>query len=395
MAWRIDEFVVRGEIDNRTRGRVTGRIWLVGREEPVELDLTGDAWRDLAGRRLEFKNPSPKTGDVSHLADRQNGVIGDCTASRKVKVPDIPLDQVGAYYAAKKPWTWHWGNCLYLEWFSEANGRVVIESVAYQLAVSPESAWDMTPVEEEQQRRANAAALARCLEQMSEAVGEMAGERPMSEAEAEQLQEEGDRLIDRIEARLEREGADARFEDILEEEIERRRRERGEAPAPEQEAQRLSWLEDLNRAAAESARYFNPSEEWVDSRHPVAQRAYALAIRLMQEPEQRGWTPSGAGEEHPLVDLAAATMKAGAKLASALNGGKWPPPVILCAYSIVRLKRARGYLEDALRAAEHCQHERLADDAWLLEAGGELHALADECEALLAELRAKLERGRD
>jgi len=26
MAWRIDESVIRGEIDNRTRDRVTGRI---------------------------------------------------------------------------------------------------------------------------------------------------------------------------------------------------------------------------------------------------------------------------------------------------------------------------------------------------------------------------------
>ena len=30
MAWRIAESVVRGEIDNRRKGCVTGRIWLVG-----------------------------------------------------------------------------------------------------------------------------------------------------------------------------------------------------------------------------------------------------------------------------------------------------------------------------------------------------------------------------
>jgi hypothetical protein len=49
MAWRIDEQVVRGEIDNRERGRVTGKIWFAGRAEPVELQLTGNCWRDLAG----------------------------------------------------------------------------------------------------------------------------------------------------------------------------------------------------------------------------------------------------------------------------------------------------------------------------------------------------------
>src|SRR5688572_2285679 len=44
MAWRIDENVTRGEIDNRIPGRVTGRIWFVGREDPVVLTLIGNAW---------------------------------------------------------------------------------------------------------------------------------------------------------------------------------------------------------------------------------------------------------------------------------------------------------------------------------------------------------------
>ena len=43
MAWRIDENLLRGEIDNRTRGRVTGRLWFAGRPHPVELDLEGNA----------------------------------------------------------------------------------------------------------------------------------------------------------------------------------------------------------------------------------------------------------------------------------------------------------------------------------------------------------------
>src|SRR5690348_609183 len=101
MAWRIDDMVIRGEIDNRTRDRVTGRIWFVGRDAPVELDLAGNAWRDLAGRRLEFVNPAPKPGKLEGFAARQAGAIGDCTASRKVKVPEIPMEQIGEYYAAK------------------------------------------------------------------------------------------------------------------------------------------------------------------------------------------------------------------------------------------------------------------------------------------------------
>jgi hypothetical protein len=30
MAWRLHEHVLRGKIDNRTRGRVSGEIWLAG-----------------------------------------------------------------------------------------------------------------------------------------------------------------------------------------------------------------------------------------------------------------------------------------------------------------------------------------------------------------------------
>jgi hypothetical protein len=32
MAWRIEEQVVRWEIDNRTPNREVGKIWLVGRD---------------------------------------------------------------------------------------------------------------------------------------------------------------------------------------------------------------------------------------------------------------------------------------------------------------------------------------------------------------------------
>jgi hypothetical protein len=272
MAWRIDEAVIRGEIDNRVRGRVTGRIWFVGKEAPVELDLAGDAWRDLAGRRLEFVNPQPKALEMlERFAARQTGVIGDCTASRKVKVPDIPMDQIGEYYAAKKKWTWHWGNSLYLEWFSLTNGRVVIESVNYQMTVSPDIAWEMTPAEEEQQRRANAGAMGNFMERLGQAVADTKARDESGEPSADQTQDaddeegandaelaanadandealsesdetedsdkplteadaENELLLDRINARMEREGDAANFEQILDEELERRRRERGEAP---------------------------------------------------------------------------------------------------------------------------------------------------------------------
>jgi len=407
MAWRIDESVVRGEIDNRVRGRVTGRIWFAGRDAPVELDLAGNAWRDLAGRRLEFVNPEPKPGDLKGLGARQTGVMGDCTASRKVKVPDIPMSQIGEYYAAKKQWTWHWGNSLYFEWFSTANGRVVIESATFQLTIAPGITWEMSPDEEEAQRRANAEALGDFMGRLDEAVaggGKIFEEnsewnegKPQTEEEAEKMQADSDQLADRINARMEREGPEADYEKILEEELERRSRERGEPPlTPEQEAKRAEWIEEMNRAAEEALKNPDPElEAELERKHPLAEQAFELSLRLRQEPPARGWLPKEAGEEHPLVDLGAAAAKAGAKFAGALNGEIWPPDVESCGGKIVRLKRARGYLDDALRAAEACAEQKLADKVWLTEMKRELNELVLACDELIIELRARLERRLD
>ena len=217
MAWRIEESVIRGEIDNRTRDRVTGRIWFLGRDEPIELTLAGNAWRDLAGRRLEFVNPNPKPGDLEGIANRQSGVIGDCTASRKVKVPEIPMDQIGEYYRAKKPFPWHWGNSLYLEWFSLHNGRVVIETTDFTLELDDTAVWSMSDEEEVEQRRANGEAMTGFMDRMvSAAAGEDVedDDAPQSKAEAEADAEEArmDLLLDRALARTEREGHDERYE---------------------------------------------------------------------------------------------------------------------------------------------------------------------------------------
>jgi gentisate 1,2-dioxygenase len=57
MAWRLHEHVLRGRIDNRAPGSVTGEIWLAGIDQPLVLELTGDCAPDVAGCELSFKNP--------------------------------------------------------------------------------------------------------------------------------------------------------------------------------------------------------------------------------------------------------------------------------------------------------------------------------------------------
>ena len=138
MAFRIHDSVVRGEIDNRVKGIVRGKIWITGRPEPAALELAGNAWPDLAGCLLTFSNPLPPVPHprIASLIPVQNGRIGDLTASRKVRVFDVPLQQaLDMLHRNERP-PEHMANSLYLEWFSEANGRVVIESADYELTIS-------------------------------------------------------------------------------------------------------------------------------------------------------------------------------------------------------------------------------------------------------------------
>jgi len=55
MAWRLHEHVLPGTIDNSTRGRVNGEIWLAGVDQPLVLELTVPCAPDLAGCELSLK----------------------------------------------------------------------------------------------------------------------------------------------------------------------------------------------------------------------------------------------------------------------------------------------------------------------------------------------------
>ena len=154
MAWRFHEHILRGELDNRTRGRVTGRIWLAGVVEPLALDLRGDCAPDLAGCVLTFENPTPQPVTEDQPAAEQRGWVGDITASQKVRVHDVPMEEVLRLYKLRQPAPWHWANCLYLEWYSERNGRVVVQTADFTLHISA-PAWTLTDEEYRASREAS------------------------------------------------------------------------------------------------------------------------------------------------------------------------------------------------------------------------------------------------
>lgn len=155
MAWRIERAVIRGIIDNTVEGLTTGTVWLAGRETPLQLRLMGDCWRDLAGTRLAFENPHPDPSpETAGLAEQQAGVVGDMTASRKCRVcatDDEELEELDDL-GVPVPCAWH--NTLYLEWFGDFNGRVVIEALDFILTISPQE-WEMDEDAEAAQKLAN------------------------------------------------------------------------------------------------------------------------------------------------------------------------------------------------------------------------------------------------
>jgi len=197
MAWRIDKQVVRLEVDNRRKGRVTGRVWLIGRDEPVRLDLQGNAWRDLAGCVLKLVNPHPVPASLEGLATDQQGVCGDLTASQKVKVPTVDVRDWLEHHRGE-PLPYHWGNAVYLEWFSTANGRVVIQIADGEVHVT-EPEWRLSSEEEKEQRQRNAEAMEGFLQPPPSAMGDIA-----SELEGDVDGAEGDELDEVTEAEVTR-----------------------------------------------------------------------------------------------------------------------------------------------------------------------------------------------
>ncbi|HUR59516.1 MAG TPA: hypothetical protein VM029_17495 [Opitutaceae bacterium] len=274
-----------------------------------------------------------------------------------------------------------------------------------------ELAWEMTPQEEEAQQRGNAEALVNFIGRMGGAARAKASDeapeegeheededtdapdRPLTEDEADKMLDESDRLADRINARVEKEGGE-QLDRIIEEELERRRVERGERlQTPEEEARRAEWVDEMNRAAEEVLANPAPDHEAVMKRaHPLAERARELSFALRKETKKRRWIPPDAmhDHEHPVADLIGSILSASAKFAGALNGEEWPPAIDFCAMKIARLKRARSYLDHALLAAEFCSQREIVDADWIARTQREINALGRECDVLIGELRARL-----
>jgi hypothetical protein len=139
MAWRPSRFLLEGELDNTTLGKVVGWMKFAGMTCKVTFDLVGNFHRDIRGAKVRFKGdgkdddpeaPSYMKGFTCH----QSGKVGDMTGG----LP--PVD---------------YSTTPYLEWYSEENGRVVVEVEPQQLKVlgRPIPACESDPISREEQNR--------------------------------------------------------------------------------------------------------------------------------------------------------------------------------------------------------------------------------------------------
>lgn len=353
MAWRIDDAVAHGEIDNTVAGRTTGRVWLVGRDEPLILSLDGDCWRDLAGTRLSFENPDPRaTDDADELDVDQAGLVGDMTASRKCKVPLVTEEEYHALYQNNRGIPHEWRNTLYLEWFSEINGRVVIEADHFELTISPH-VWEMDEDEENAQKMANLNAMR---DFMAQVIRRRDPEGPepdvpmeLDEFAWEERLKESDRLTDAYQEVLEKyiEDEDSEqkeafvmgWDGLLDALAERDEAGNGagvaEFDTPDFGSYGLDDEED-------EGGYYGSGD---DEEHPLQAKAQELAMRAMDLIEK------DAGPGTPSYQLVNSLLQVSGKLAGILQGGGggFEPEA---GFVLAVLKRCLNWLNDAMGACK-------------------------------------------
>jgi len=400
IAFRIHDSVVRGEIDNRVKGIVRGKIWLESRAEPMLLELAGNAWPDLAGSLLTVTNPLPRIADphLNSLHAVQRGSIGDLTASRKVRVFDVPLTEAFEMIDRNEKPPEHLANCLYLEWFSEANGRVVIESADYELTISaPE--WRMTPEEDAARAQQAAAGMEGFMDKLTEAIdkhkeGQKDPEAEWNEHDYEKFLKESDARTDKYMELLEKYGHSDEAEEKIAKEM---GWDSADAREDEEETDRMT-VEEMNRICEEAANELPPEPEphregidWIrtddgDLRHPLQHRCFESAMKFWHQTDDLGLEKS---DDLDLGQFIFEFQTTGAKLGGALSGIAEGRDFTDAAFTVAYLKRALDHLHKSQAGLEAVAPKKLLPEPMVTEARKELFEIREGILKLMDEFRGR------
>lgn len=400
MAFRIHDSVVRGEIDNRVKGIVRGKIWVEGRADPVMLELNGNAWPDLAGCLLTFINPQkrfPHPG-LDSLHPVQRGSIGDLTASRKVRVFDVPISEALEMIDRKEKPPEHMANSLYLEWFSDANGRVVIESADYELNISPPE-WRLTPEEDAERAKQAAAGMDDFMKKLTEAIeqhkrGQKDPEAEWDEHDYEKLMKESDARTDKYMELLEKYGDSDEAEAKIAKEMGWDREDDAEDPDADE---RMS-IEEIN-AICEAAANEPPPEpdphregiDWIrtedgDLHHPLQHRCFESAMKFWHHADELGLERL---EDKNLDQFIFEFQTTSVKLGGALGGIAEGRGAREDSFTVAYLKRALDHLHKSQAGLEAVAPKKLLPETMVTEARQELFEIREGILKLMDEFRGR------
>jgi hypothetical protein len=369
MAWRFDKAIIRGELVNTKQGRLQLELCIVGYHEPMRLDLIGDAWRDIAGSRLSFVNPDPEPQTpLPPFLAVQSGVVGDVTASRKVRVFTVPQEEWLLAYQQDRihEVPTEWRNSLYIEWFTPELGRCVVESADFEVVVH-EHTWEMDEDEEAAQKMANMHAmreyLADVIQRKEPSDDEDEEEESFTEEAWEEELKASDRLndanmeaLDKYDEDEDQEekiafvmGWDHMIEDMADE-------QEGIEPSEndsEEKKRRREWVEAMNAAAEEALTNFEEKDEEPVEDHPLVVRANEFIHRILDELEEAGISDArGESSEHPLDRFISNSMNIMGKLAGALSGRRRSDIEVESGYVLAIAKRCLNWANEALSATE-------------------------------------------
>jgi hypothetical protein len=404
MAWRLHEHVLRGKIDNRERGCVTGEIWLAGIDQPLMLELTGDCAPDLAGCELSFENPAPIPMTTKPPAPQQRGPAGNITAARKVRVFDVPIEEALAMSRRGETLPEHMANAVYLEWFSERSGRVVIESADYRLRIS-EPGWRYTKEEIAERERRIAEeetpfAIAISQDGETEEWDEVRYEQFLRESDA--LTEKYGRLLEKYASHPDSERIIARemgwswLEEALDQQEQEEEQEH-EQETGDLEAKLDQENDDKNGADSEDYELPPPDPmregiDWVhDERghilHPIEKRAHDTLHALLNELKAAERFPED--EDEQVADFVSGFMTLSAKLAGALGGVARGDDFFEPGMVIAWLKRILEILNKTIAAADSVKGKDFLPTDRLTHYRSELFAIREEVLELIKELRSR------
>jgi hypothetical protein len=335
----------------------------------------------------------------------QRGKIGNLSASQKARVFAVPDEDAFAMIDRGEKPPERVANALYLEWFSEGNGRVVIESTDYQLTISPPQ-WRLSPEEEKQRAKDAEAGWEMFSKQLNEALekqkrGQKDPEAEWDEHDYERFMKECDARTDKYMELQEKYGDSDEAEAKIAKEMGWDREDppsHGSFGVAGENEEELMSVEEMNRITEEALHEPPPEPEphregidWIrtargDIRHPLQHRCHESAMKVWHECDELGLKES---EDDDLQQFVFEFQTTGVKLGGALHGvaqGRGPRDG---AFTVAYLKRALDHLHQAQAGLEAVAPKKLLPERMVSEARKELFEIREGILKLMDEFRGR------